>query len=73
MEPIRKDGANQNLEENKGILSSDYERVNNENEMDTREISQDVEEGDEDYDDEELTEGDFDVDEDEGEDEEGII
>jgi hypothetical protein len=73
MEPIRKDGTSQNLEENKGILSSDYERVNNEDEMDTREISHDIEEGDEDYDDEELTEDDFEVDEDEEEDEDGII
>jgi hypothetical protein len=79
MAPIRKDGSNQNLEERNGILSSDYERVNNEDEMDTREISHDIEEGDEDYDDEELedeelTEDDFEVDkDDEEEDDEEIV
>ena len=68
----RKDGSNQHLDERNGTLSSGYERVNDENNLDTREISHDIEEGDEDYDDEELdddelTEDDFDIDEDEGE------
>lgn len=68
----RKDGANQNLEERNRGFSSDYERVNDEDNLDTREISHGIEEGDEDYDDEELdddelTEDDFDIDEDEGE------
>lgn len=63
----RKDGSNQNLDER--TFSSDYERVNDEDNLDTREISHEVEEGDEDYDDEELTEDDFDIDE--GEEEEG--
>jgi len=74
MEP-RKDGSNQNLGE-RG-LPSDFQRVNNEEDLDTRDISHDIEEGDEDYDDEELdeelTEDDFDVDEDDGEDENEII
>jgi hypothetical protein len=75
----RKDGINQNLEERNRGVSSDYERVKDEDNLDTREISHDVEEGDEDYDDEELeneelTEDDFDVDDDdEEEEEEGII
>jgi hypothetical protein len=64
----RKDGSNQNLDER--TFSSDYERVNDEDNLDTREISNDIEEGDEDYDDEELTEDDFEIDEDEDEDEE---
>ena len=71
----RKDGSNQNLEERS--LSSDYERVNNEDDLDTREISHDIEEGDEDYDDEEtddeLTEDDFDVDKDDEEEDDEII
>ena len=66
----RKDGSNQNLEERNKTLSTDYERVNDEDNLDTREISHDVEEGDEDYDDEEaeneeLTEDDFEIDEEE--------
>lgn len=70
----RKDGSNQNLEERNRDFSSDSERVNNEDELDTREISNDIEEGNEDYDDEEsgteeLTEDDFDIDEDEEADE----
>jgi hypothetical protein len=70
----RKDGSNQNLEERNRGFSSDYERVNDEDNLDTREISHDIEEGDEDYDDEEsdneeLTEADFDIDGDEDEDE----
>lgn len=71
MAPIRKDGSDQNLEErNRTVLSSDYERVNDEDNLDTREISHNIEEGDEDYDDEELTEEDFDIDEDEEDDDE---
>jgi hypothetical protein len=76
MEPTRKDGSDQNLEERNRTLSSDYERVNDEDNLDTRTISHDIEEGDEDYDDEEeledeeLTEDDFEVDEDEEDDEE---
>jgi hypothetical protein len=62
MEPIRKDGSIQNPEERNRTLSSDFERVNDEENLDIREISHDIEEGDEDYDDEELTEDDFDVD-----------
>jgi hypothetical protein len=70
----RKDGSNQNLEERNRTLSSDYERVNNEENLDTREISSSIEEGDEDYDDEELTEDDFEVDaEEEGEEDDEII
>ena len=66
----RKDGSDQNLEERNKNLSSDYEQVNDEDNLDTREISHEVEEGDEDYDDEELeneelTEDDFEIDEDE--------
>jgi hypothetical protein len=71
----RKDGSNQNLGERD--LSSDFHRVNNEDELDTRDISNDIEEGDEDYDDEELdeelTEEDFDVDDDEEDNEDEII
>lgn len=68
----RKDGSNQNLDEKNRTFSSDYERVNNEDNQDTPEISNDIEEGDEDYDDEELTEDDFEIDgeNDEEEDEE---
>jgi len=74
----RKDGSNQHLEERNRAVSSDYERVNDEDKLDTREISHDIEEGDEDYDDEELeddelTEDDFEVDEDEEEDDEEIV
>jgi len=68
----RKDGSNQNLEDRNRTVSSDYERINDEDNLDTRDISHDIEEGDEDYDDEEvendeLTEADFDIDEDEDE------
>lgn len=65
----RKDGSNQNLEERNRTLSSDYERVNDEDDLDTREISHTIEEGDEDYDDEELKEEDFEIDEDEDDEE----
>lgn len=70
----RKDGIDQNLEDRNRTVSSDYERINDEENLDTRNISQDIEEGDEDYDDEEsendeLTEEDFDIDEDEDEEE----
>ena len=69
----RKDGVNQNLEERN--LSTQYNRVNDEDHLDTRDISNAIEEGDEDYDDEEmdkeeLTEEDFDIDGDEDHDEE---
>jgi hypothetical protein len=63
----RKDGSNQNLDERSKNLSSDFNRVNDEDNLDTREISNSVEEGDEDYDDEEqddeLTDADFAIDE----------
>ena len=70
---IRKDGVNQNLEERN--LSTEYNRVNDEDHLDTRDISHNIEEGDEDYDDEEmeneeLTEEDFDIDGDEEDEEE---
>jgi hypothetical protein len=63
----RKDGSNQNLEERNTTLSSDKERVGNESDLDTREVSNNIEQEDEDYDDEELTEDDFDIDGDEEE------
>jgi hypothetical protein len=70
----RKDGSNQNLDERSRNLSSDYNRVNDEDNLDTREISHSVEEGDEDYDDEEqddeLTDADFAIDDEEEGDEE---
>lgn len=70
---IRKDGVNQNLEQKN--LSTEFNRVNDEDHLDTRNISHNIEEGDEDYDDEELeneelTEEDFDIDEEEKDDEE---
>jgi hypothetical protein len=68
----RKDGSNQNLDENR-TLSSDYQRVNDEDNLDTREISSSIEEGDEDYDDEELTEDDFEIDEEDDEEEDDEI
>jgi hypothetical protein len=63
----RKDGSNQNLEERNTTLSSDKERVGNESDLDTREVSNNIEQEDEDCDDEELTEDDFDIDGDEEE------
>lgn len=70
----RKDGSDQNLDERNRTLSSDYERVNDEDNLDTRDISNSIEEGDEDYDDEEeLSEDDFDIDEDDDEEDEEII
>lgn len=68
-----KDGSNQNLDERNRTLSSDYERVNDEDNLDTREISSSIEEGDEDYDDEELTEDDFEIDEEDEEEGDEII
>jgi hypothetical protein len=70
----RKDGSDQNLEGRNATVSSDFERVNDEDNLDTRNISNEIEEGDEDYDDEEsendeLTEADFEIDEDEDEEE----
>jgi len=67
MEPIKKDGSIQNTEERSRTLSSDFERVNDGENLATRDISNDIEEGNEDYDDEELTEDDFSVDEDDEE------
>jgi hypothetical protein len=72
MFPIRKDGSDQNLDEKNTMTSSNYDRVNDEDNLDTREISHDIEEGDEDYDDEELTEDDFEIDDDEDEENEDI-
>lgn len=70
----RKDGSDQNLDERSRTLSSDYERVNDQDNLDTRDISNSIEEGDEDYDDEEeLSEEDFDIDEDDDEEDEEII
>jgi len=74
----RKDGIDRHLEERNRPVSSDYERVNDEDNLDTRDISHDIEEGDEDYDDEEidnddeLTEADFEVDGDDEDEEEEI-
>ncbi len=70
----RKDGIDQHLDERNRQVSSDFERVNDEENLDTRDISHDIEEGDEDYDDEELeneelTEADFDIDDEEDEEE----
>jgi hypothetical protein len=72
MSPIRKDGSDQNLGEKNKMTSSNYDRVNDEENLDTREISHDIEEGDEDYDDEELTEDDFEIDEDDDEEDEDV-
>lgn len=63
---IRKDGVNQNLEE-RNLSSSEYNKVNDEEQSDARNVSNNTEEGDEDYDDEatdseELTEEDFNID-----------
>ena len=69
----RKDGINQNPDGQSSVRSSDYARVNDEDNLDTREISNDIEEGDEDYDDEELTEDDFEIDGDDEEEDEAII
>jgi hypothetical protein len=69
----RKDGIDHHLDQRNTRVSSDYEKVNDEDNLDTRDISPDIEEGDEDYDDEEmenddeLTEADFEID---GEDDE---
>lgn len=70
----KKAGGNLNPDGRNSTLSSDYERVNDEDKLDTRDISNDIEEGDEDYDDEELTEDDFEIDgDDEGSDDEEIV
>ena len=63
----RKDSNNQNLGDSDvsrtGDLSSDRNRINQEDDLNTQAVSSEVEEGDEDYDDEEeLEEGDFDID-----------
>lgn len=65
----RKDSSTQNPEGKNRDLS-EQSRVNDEGNLETREISHNIEEGDEDYDDEELkeeelTEEDFEIDEDE--------
>ena len=72
---IRKDGNQMNPadERTTGVRqgeSADTNRINDEDELDTRNVASNVEEGDEDYDDEELEEEDFDVDEEEEDDEE---
>lgn len=65
----RKDGSNQNLTERN--LSGEYERVKEEESADTRDISNELEESDEnlndELDDDELTEDDFYVDEEDDE------
>ena len=72
---VRKDGneLRPSDERNTGISrqgeSSETSRVNDEDELDTRNVASNVEEGDEDYDDEELEEEDFDVDQEEDVDE----
>jgi hypothetical protein len=71
----RKDGVDHHLDGRNRQVSSDFEKVNDEENLDTRDISPDIEEGDEDYDDEELendelTEADFDIDGEDDEDEE---
>lgn len=71
-----KEGSKQNLESANRDLS-DQSRVNDEDNLDTGEISHNIEEGDEDYDDEELdneelTDEDFEVDEEGDEDDEEI-
>ena len=74
----RKDGSDQNLDDRNRTVSSEFQRVNDEDTIDTRDISNEIEEGDEeiqegDEDEEsendELTEADFDIDEDDDDDE----
>jgi hypothetical protein len=73
---IRKDGSqlSPNEERNTGLSRegdlSGSSRLNDEDDVDTQDVASDVEEGDEDYDDEELSDADFDVDEDDADDEE---
>ena len=70
---IRKN-SNNPLEERSSNTANDINRINDEDNLDTREVSNEVEEGDEDYDDEELDdeldEADFDIDDEEDEEEE---
>ena len=54
---------------NRPGLSSENLDVNDEENLDTRNVAHDIEEGDEDYDDEELEESDFDIDDDDEDDE----
>jgi len=61
-EPLR------NEEISRGESATDYDRLSDDDQLDTREISSSVEE-EEDLDDAELTEDDFDVDEEESEEE----
>ncbi|MGZ8536656.1 MAG: hypothetical protein ACXWV9_00270 [Flavisolibacter sp.] len=71
---IRKDGSQLNPadERNTGTRqgeAADTNRINDEDELDTRNVAGNVEEGEEDYDDEELEEEDFEVDEEEDDEE----
>jgi hypothetical protein len=77
----RKDGSDQNLDDRNRTVSSEFQRVNDEDTIDTRDISNEIEEGDEeiqegDEDEEsendELTEADFDIDEEDDDDDEDI-
>jgi hypothetical protein len=49
-------------------LSNETSRINDEDNLDTRNVAHNIEEGDEDYDDEELKESDFDIDDEEDDD-----
>jgi hypothetical protein len=74
----RKDGIDHHLDQRNRQVSSDFEKVNDEDNLDTRDISPDIEEGDEDYDDEELqndelTEADFEIDGEDDEEDEEIV
>ena len=72
---IRKNSSDP-LEERSSNASNDISRINDEDNLDTREISNEVEEGDEDYDDEELDdeldEDDFEIDEEDDEEDEEV-
>ena len=72
MEPRKKNILDEERSEltNRPGLASDNVDVNDEENLDTRNVAHDIEEGDEDYDDEELDEEDFDIDEEDDEDEE---
>jgi hypothetical protein len=70
MEP-RKNGSEQNLAEDRDSFRQtdrSQNRINDEDNLDTRDISHSVEEGDEDYDDEQLEEGELTEDDFAGED-----
>jgi hypothetical protein len=66
MEP-RKNSSLQEERNDQPGLSSET-RINDEENLDTRNVAHNVEEGDEDYDDEELADSDFDIDEEDEED-----